>query len=861
MRTNIFFKKTNLPIISFLTTSIMLLLIFILKSFAPFGNNTLASSDAIIQYADFYEYFKDVLNGKNNIFYSFTTGLGQTNIANFSYYLSSPFNLLLIFFDKSNIFSFFNIVAIIKLSLSTTTMSYYLSNRFKKLNSHYIIILSLSYTFMTYNLQAIRNIQYLDGIYMLPLIFYFIYELINNNKHIGLSIVIALSIIFQWYIGLINILFSFFYLIIELSLYKIDNLLTLKNALNKIFLYFYSTFIGFLISQILFLPTFLALRAGRGSSLDINEFNFSFSNLNIIKSLLNYSLGNDIYFNSISLFASSILIIAIIGIFISNIKKQKKILSILLIIFIILLFHWQPIVFSFNLFKRVSSYHFRYAYIGSFILIFISALFFENFNSIFKDNKKIIISTIIYSTSILLLNFIFHCVSVLYLYLTILFLIIYTTLIYLDNKFQNKTINLFKILLIFVCIIELSFNFIEISINRYSTSNIQSYYDYYNDENKQINYIKENDDTNYRISQTSYRFINGNNTFSSYNESMAQNYYGITQYTSGANKKSIELLAKMGYKNENLDTISVVNTSILPVDSLLSVKYILSNRDIKGLTKLDNNMQPLNKNMYINEYQFPFAFKLNGAYQDMKESFLQANYSADKNPFEYINSVYENLFGDNNKVFVPVNFEKTTDENDNTVYIINSKNIKGPIYAYLPTADNDSFVINVNNKYNQDYNSFLSPTVIDIPYKDNEDATLILSKSFKEQNILEYIYYVDLEKLKQLSNIANDNKVNDFNISNGHLSMKINSTGENDLFVSIPNSDGWNAYVNNEPTYIYNVADGLMAIPLMNGDNIVELVYTMPGQISGTILSIIGIFMLIIPIIIKKKKLQIKTKI
>lgn len=58
--------------------------------------------DGNIQYLDFFSYFKDVLSGENSLIYTFSKTLGGSNIAVFSYYLASPFNLLIIFLKKQN---------------------------------------------------------------------------------------------------------------------------------------------------------------------------------------------------------------------------------------------------------------------------------------------------------------------------------------------------------------------------------------------------------------------------------------------------------------------------------------------------------------------------------------------------------------------------------------------------------------------------------------------------------------------------------------------------------------------------------------------------------------------------------------
>ena len=114
----------------FFTSTLILMILFTIYHYAPFGNNSLATMDANIQYIDFFAYLKDVLAGKNNISYSFGKTLGGTNAAVFSYYLASPLNLLVIFFSKSNLHSFFDILVAIKCGIAAVTMHIFLRERF-----------------------------------------------------------------------------------------------------------------------------------------------------------------------------------------------------------------------------------------------------------------------------------------------------------------------------------------------------------------------------------------------------------------------------------------------------------------------------------------------------------------------------------------------------------------------------------------------------------------------------------------------------------------------------------------------------------------------------------------------------------
>lgn len=85
----------------FVLTAVSMVILCYLRGIVPFGTKgSMAIMDAQIQYLDFFAYFKDVLNGTQKIGYSFNRTLGGGNIAVFSYYLASPFNLLIAFFRK-----------------------------------------------------------------------------------------------------------------------------------------------------------------------------------------------------------------------------------------------------------------------------------------------------------------------------------------------------------------------------------------------------------------------------------------------------------------------------------------------------------------------------------------------------------------------------------------------------------------------------------------------------------------------------------------------------------------------------------------------------------------------------------------
>ena len=175
----------------------ILLPTFYLLDLAPFGPNSLASMDARIQYIDFFAYLKDLFERRADLGYTFSKTLGGTYIAVFAYYLSSPLNLLVVFFDKADLNTFFDLLVLLKLCIAAATCGAFLQYRFRKIPALFAVLLSLSYALMQYNIAQSSNIMWLDGVYMLPLILLGVHRLFKSGSIFLLSISIGLSILFN----------------------------------------------------------------------------------------------------------------------------------------------------------------------------------------------------------------------------------------------------------------------------------------------------------------------------------------------------------------------------------------------------------------------------------------------------------------------------------------------------------------------------------------------------------------------------------------------------------------------------------------------------------------------------------------
>lgn len=827
-----------------------------LYGYAPFGNNSLAVNDADIQYLDFFAYLKDVLAGRNNISYTFGKSLGGSNIALFSYYLASPLNLLVIFFKKTELHTFFDLLVAIKLGLAAVTMKVFICNRFspKKINKRQEIIvflLSVSYALSQYTLAQSSNIMWLDGVYMLPLILLGVYRCVNEKNGILLSVTVGVSILINWYTGGINCIFSGMWLILELVLTYIENGNKKENkcfVIKKIFQYIFSMLIGVGLSAVLFLPTIGALKNNAKGSLNWKSlFNISFLG-HIGSAIQGYSLGAKSDYGMVALFCGSLVIIGCIGIFISKkIERKIKVLFAFALAVILLCFYWQPLYALFSMFKSVDSYWYRYSYIGIFTLIFIAAYFYEKYFKI-KEKSILIIAGTVFALVLLVLDYIKPIENLNNIQYSAIFVFLIACIleVYSDggkNKHKEILVNIGVLLLV---VTEL-FVEIKLEMNSYHVSNVDVYRKYTTEAQQQVNAIESLDNTIYRISQTSARGT------TNYNEALAYNYSSISSYTSSPDDISREFLDKIGYKSE-ADCINVIQTSIIGADSFLGVKYILSTYDINGYEKMEEIEEYNGKSVYKNPFVLPMAFTYPDIQKNIKEKDIK------KNPFEYQNDLYSELLGEDVDLYIPVKYAISKKTKKNVNYELETLKGRYAYYGNLVCNSKDwaEVLVNVNNEYEMEYSCWLSPSVFYIPYEDNDSINIAMSGKkileFEDDN--QQFYTLDLKKFAEVTQKLQNRAADKIVINNGKAEFEVTSKNIEKMCITIPYDTGWKVCVNDKEVIPELIADSFYSVKLLPGTNRIVMSYRIKYFHEGVGISIFSLIIVITMFILKKKEIK-----
>ncbi len=247
------------PILAFFVTLILYIFLMIVNTKYPLGKNSSLISDLRAQYAPFLALMRSKLTGIGSIpqsnllsylSYSFELGLGKNFIGTFGYYLASPFNLLYLLLDKTQIDCAVLLIVVLKLCFSSAFMCLFTGLRSGDKKTHWPVLLGTMYAFSLYALSFMLHIMWLDGYMILPLILFFTEKFIKEQKYAGLVLSLLYLFISNYYIAYMVGIACFLYLCIRMIAEKTE----LKKAFGIGFRYVVTAGFTALITAVMLIP-------------------------------------------------------------------------------------------------------------------------------------------------------------------------------------------------------------------------------------------------------------------------------------------------------------------------------------------------------------------------------------------------------------------------------------------------------------------------------------------------------------------------------------------------------------------------------------------------------------------------------
>lgn len=412
MKTKSISKIWFAPII----TLAVLSAIYAIAGIYPFGANSTAFSDGINQYVPLLSEFSKKIKEGGSLFYTWNMGAGTNFWSNFTYYLSSPLNLISLFYKPQEAYKAFSLITLLNPCIMALTFGIFLKHRYKK-NDLSVVIFSLLWAFSGFMISSCFFTSWYTAIIYFPLVILGLQRMMDGKSAWMYSLFLGLTIVSNFYIGWIVCIFCIIYFIYcfisdEDVVYEgvtapneneeeksdgdsINIFAVFKDSyvLGSLIKFIFASLLGGAISAVFTLPTVYTLQNTAKGLVDSKVFNPSeiwgllASHVYPMNNIYDTLVSRNVMFCFAGLLS---LILCIAYLFSKKISVRKKIgnLFLLAVMWASIVFH--AIYFVWHGFGEPAGIMYRFAFVYTFVIIKIAY-------EMFSESEKISYAGIILS--------------------------------------------------------------------------------------------------------------------------------------------------------------------------------------------------------------------------------------------------------------------------------------------------------------------------------------------------------------------------------------------------------------------------------------------------------------------------------
>lgn len=831
-------------IVTALISIIIYVIIVYLCEMAPFGDNTWVSYDMKRQYVDFYSFYRHILSGDNNIFYSFSTTLGSGIIGFCAYYLASPFLFLIILFPNELMPLAITIVIGLKLACASSTMDIFLQKYCGK--GSYLC--AVTYSFCGFVIANSMNIMWLDVIILMPIVMLMTERLLSGGKLMGYVTSVAVILYLNYYISYMVLIFVLIWFLIRMIARRE------KNPSQAIFRLGMATVAGAGIDAVVLIPTFLELK---NSPKDITNESLAIAHNAIsVRQVLCklFSLSYDsleIYWGAPMVFCGMLMVVLVILFFLNKKIKLSERISMLLILAIFAVsFVNEQLNLIWHSGMEPSGYPYRQAFMCVFVMIVCACRCLQEFKQGITIPRlaialAVVLAAMYYAFSRPAPYMEQWKIWINYAGFAAVFVLL--ALLILSKK---------RIATMAICFLLVCLQFADLGVNAIYIHKMESMQQETASEfakkisaiDKTVNAVKALDDSFYRMENWSPR---------QQNDSMMFMYNGVTHYSSAGLIYVREMLKNMGYNDDGLFADYGYNNT-QTADSILGVKYLLTDAAHAGRMHKDYELVVDGD---IQAYRNPYALPVGmGVYREMSGESMD--------PFSFQEDIYTRLVGELVEIFEPAEIEEREiiSGRPEIEYKVTAT-ITGDMYFYVADIidDFDNMEIYLNDEFISYYGNNSCLKIIDLGYLEKGDTIYVRIKADEADEIGTPLFMTEnTEALAEAYDaVASRFAVVD-KISSSHLKMTVDSaytigdeiSGQIGIFTTIPYEKGWKIKVAGtkvQPKEAYDsliyipVTEAIQMVELEPGQNIeIEMTYIPEGLILGLCMTALSILIIIL---------------
>ena len=382
-------KKKYLLLLSFFIPLAVMTACMAIFQVGPFGSNSFLIIDGLHQYMPFFSVLYDKLKEGGSLFYSFRAGLGINFLSLFSYYLSSPLNLFILLFDKTQLNMAVSLLVVLKIALSGLTAGIYFTSKTKKPGIT-VLVCSAAYALNSYMVGYCWNVMWLDAVMIFPIVVMGIERLIEKRDGRLYAAALFYALYCNYYIAFMICIFA----VIWYLFYSFRNFR--QFFFRGIAFAFYSVLAAGM-AAVLLIPAYMGIKqtaSGADMGLPEHGWQTGFADLITRQFDMAYPVSHDNFDGNANLYVGVFVVFAVVlYLFNREIRLLDKLKKGLLLVFFYLSFSEDILNFIWHGFHNQYGIPNRFSFLFGFVL---TAMLFEVFEH--KDsirNWQVVLSCLV----------------------------------------------------------------------------------------------------------------------------------------------------------------------------------------------------------------------------------------------------------------------------------------------------------------------------------------------------------------------------------------------------------------------------------------------------------------------------------
>ena len=847
----------------------------------PYGERTMLTVDLYHQYAPFVVTFRNKILSGQSLLYSWNDGLGQEFYAAYANYAASPLNLLALFFNAKNIPVFIGLVTCLRAGLSGLFMLLFLSENDNRRADNITVVFACTYSLCGWYISYFWNIMWCDAVVLLPLVMLGLRKLLIERKCAFYAATLAILIFSNYYAGFFVCLFlvmfapCYYVMLFTPGKPKGDPMrLCFKTFIGAALRFAFSSAIAAGATAILTVPTYLILRhcSATGDSIP-KDFTLQ-NNLFDFLGRLMVAANPNIRDGMANVYSGVVAAILLPLFFMlpkrTGITIRHKVCFGLLIFIMYLSFTNRTLNFIWHGLHFPNQIPYRESFLMSFLLVFVAFLTIRRIRSL---SLGTVMGSVAAWGGFLILYEKFGKGNESYIQIgaTLLFLIIQGAALRIVSDAKSGKSSFYCETLLTVTMLVEIFAASTVSIGLVAEHEGFSYYDSYGRNHVQIKeYVDSVEGTEgHKKFERSELFPN--------NICDIQALYdvkGISIFSSTARESFVKYMRNFGFHNNGINGfrnagLTRVTATLLGIRNLVETE---KTKTVPALFEKEYSEGPVTS--WGNTDALSVGYMVSKNFPDYVPEYLdQGNVFSKTNKwiqamgvedevYKQVNLTADDCVGmstrDKQNYLILYTMAADDDDDCGFTVTVNDAKIGADVYVYAGSSKGGNATVTVGETSRtfeiRSYQIIClgvydgTPMTLKVDYYDPPNASTLYV----------YGYQLDTDAYRNMVEKLSDEQLEVTNYDATSLEGTVTAKEPGLLFLTIPYSEGWYAWVDGEESEITPVNDALMAIELGAGKHDIRIEYIPAGFKPGACITCASVFVIVllaaVPAIVRKAR-------